>query len=56
MLTIPQDLRRKLHVQAGQTIRLHVENDHRLIVDILPLLTPDDLFQRFRIEKPMEEG
>ena len=43
-------------MQAGQTIRLHVENDHRLIVDILPLLTPDDLFQRFRIEKPMEEG
>lgn len=53
MLTVPRDIRQQLHLEEGQPLMVRVLDAHRLVIEIVPTLSPDDLFAQYPITEPV---
>ena len=49
MLTVPRDMRQQLHLEEGQPLMVRVIEARRLLIEVIPALSPDDLFTQFPI-------
>ena len=54
MITIPGHVRRELGLRQGQARVVHSQGDRRIVLDVLPMLTPDDLFARYPLTDPVD--
>ncbi|NMP22622.1 AbrB/MazE/SpoVT family DNA-binding domain-containing protein [Sulfobacillus harzensis] len=55
MLTVPRDIRQQLHLEEGQPLMVRVIDARRLLIEIIPTLSPDDLFTQFPITTPVDD-
>jgi hypothetical protein len=53
MLTIPSAIRQKSPLHEGQSLVIRVQV---LVVEILPALSPDDLFIRYPTNEPIDDA
>ncbi len=49
MLTVPRDIRQQLHLEEGQPLIVRIVDARRLLIEILPTLSPDNLFDQYPI-------
>jgi len=49
MLTVPRDIRQQLHLEEGQPLIVRIVDARRLLIEVLPTLSPDDLFDQYPI-------
>ncbi len=56
MLTIPRAIRQKLQLYEGQSLVIRVQDERHLVVEVLPALSPDDLFVRYPINEPIDDA
>ncbi len=49
MLTIPRDIRQRLQLHEGQSLVMRMQGERRIVIEILPILSHDDLFARYPI-------
>lgn len=54
MLTIPSEIRQKLQLHEGQPMVMRIQDERRIVIEILPALSPDDLFARYPIQDPID--
>ncbi|MCL5972400.1 MAG: AbrB/MazE/SpoVT family DNA-binding domain-containing protein [Firmicutes bacterium] len=55
MLTIPREIRRNLQLHEGQPMVVRVQDDRHMVIEILPALSPDDLFTRYPIHESIDD-
>ena len=56
MVTIPRDIRHKLHLHEGQSMVVRIQDERRIVIEILPALNPDDLFARYPIQELINDA
>lgn len=49
MITIPSPLRRQLRMRQGQPMVVRAQGERYIVIEVLPMLTPDDLFERYPV-------
>ncbi len=47
MLTVPRDIRQQLHLEEGQPLIVRIVDARHLLIEVLPTLSPDDLFDQY---------
>ena len=55
MLTLPSKIRHQLALRDGQPLGVRVLDPRHIVLEILPALSPDDLFARFPITGPIAD-
>lgn len=55
MLTVPRDIRQQMHLEEGQPLMVRVVDARRLLIEVIPALSPDDLFTQFPITTPVDD-
>ncbi len=55
MMTVPRDIRQQLHLEEGQLLMVRVTGARRLLIEVIPALSPDDLFTQYPITTPMDD-
>ncbi|MCL8207921.1 MAG: AbrB/MazE/SpoVT family DNA-binding domain-containing protein [Actinomycetia bacterium] len=49
MLTLPRAIRHQLQLTTGQALVVRIQDGRRIVLEALPALSPDDLFDRYPI-------
>jgi bifunctional DNA-binding transcriptional regulator/antitoxin component of YhaV-PrlF toxin-antitoxin module len=55
ILTLPSKIRRQLALRDGQPLGVRVLDPRHIVLEILPALSPDDLFATFPIADPIAD-
>ncbi len=55
MVTVPRDIRQQLHLLEGQPLMVRVIDARRLLIEVIPTLSPDDLFTQYPITTPVDD-
>ncbi len=50
---VPRDIRQQLHLEEGQPLMARILDAHRLVIAIVPTLSPDELFAQYPLTKPV---
>lgn len=54
-ITLPRAIREAAGVKPGDTVIVRAIGPGRVEIKVLPLLTLEEMFERFRIEEPIDE-
>ena len=55
MMTVPRDIRQQLHLEEGQPLIVRAIDARRLLIEVIPALSPDDLFAQYPITTPVDD-
>ncbi len=55
IVTVPRDIRQQLHLQEGQPLMVRVLDARHLLIEVIPTLSPDDLFTRYPITGTVDD-
>lgn len=55
MLTVPREIRQQLHLQEGQPLMVRIVDAQRLLIEVIPTLSPDDLFTQYPITTSVDD-
>lgn len=55
-VTLPREVRRAARIECGDVLDIEVLGPGRMIVTVLPRLSPRELRERFPIEGPIDEA
>lgn len=55
VLTIPRAIRQKLQLHEGQSWVIRIKDERHLVIEILPALSPNDLYVRHPINEPIDD-
>lgn len=53
-ITIPREIREKVHVEPGDLVRIEALGLNRFVVEVIPTLTLEEILERFHSDEPVD--
>jgi AbrB family looped-hinge helix DNA binding protein len=53
-ITIPRDVRAKVHLEPGDLVRIEPIGANRFVVEIVPTLSLDEILERYHSDEPVD--
>ena len=53
-ITIPRDVREKVHLGPGDLVRIEPIGSNRFVVEVIPTLTLAEILMRFHSDEPVD--